>query len=155
MEVIIEDLKYEDIAECYELCKECFNEEYGLEEVQDLYKEISKQSNYRFLVAKVNNKMVGYTSVIMAYNLFDGKRPFMTLWWVCTHPNYRRQGVATKLFNRIEEKYDYIKENPKASFVYDTGYNKLFRVNTNINENDIYLIIITIIVLTNLFIMEI
>ena len=47
--------------------------------------------------------MVGYTSVIMAYNLFDGKRPFMTLWWVCTHPNYRRQGVATKLFNRIEE----------------------------------------------------
>ncbi len=103
MEVIIEDLKYEDIAECYELCKECFNEEYGLEEVQDLYKEISKQSNYRFLVAKVNNKMVGYTSVIMAYNLFDGKRPFMTLWWVCTHPNYRRQGVATKLFNRIEE----------------------------------------------------
>ena len=103
MEVIIEDLKYEDIAECYELCKECFNEEYGLEEVQDLYKEISKQSNYRFLVAKVNNKMVGYTSVIMAYNLFDGKRPFMTLWWVCTHPNYRRQGVATKLCNRIEE----------------------------------------------------
>ena len=103
MEVIIEDLKYEDIAECYELCKECFNEEYGLEEVQDLYKEISTQSNYRFLVAKVNNKMVGYTSVIMAYNLFDGKRPFMTLWWVCTHPNYRRQGVATKLFNRIEE----------------------------------------------------
>ncbi|MCI9286390.1 MAG: GNAT family N-acetyltransferase [Clostridia bacterium] len=103
MEVIIEDLKYEDIAECYELCKECFNEEYGLEEVQDLYKEISKQSNYRFLVAKVNNKIVGYTSAIMAYNLFDGKRPFMTLWWVCTHPSYRRQGVATKLFNRIEE----------------------------------------------------
>lgn len=103
MEIIIEDLKYEDIAECYELCKECFNEEYGLEEVQDLYKEVNQQSNYRFLVAKVNNKIVGYTSAIMAYNLFDGKRPFMTLWWVCTHPNYRRQGVATKLFNRIEE----------------------------------------------------
>lgn len=103
MKIIIEDLKYEDIAECYELCKECFNEEYGLEEVQDLYKEISKQSNYRFLVAKVNNKIVGYTSAIMAYNLFDGKRPFMTLWWVCTHQNYRRQGIATKLFNRIEE----------------------------------------------------
>lgn len=58
------------------------------------------------------------------------------------------------VFNRIEEKYDYIKENPKASFVYDTGYNKLFRVNRGTNENDTYLIIITIIVLTNLFIME-
>lgn len=63
--------------------------------------------------------------------------------------------LATRgVFNRIEEKYDYIKENPKASFVYDTGYNKLFRVNKDTNENDIYLIIITIIVLTNLFIME-
>lgn len=63
--------------------------------------------------------------------------------------------LATReIFNRIEEKYDYIKENSKASFVYDTGYNKLFRVNTDTNENDIYLIVITIIILTNLFIME-
>ena len=62
--------------------------------------------------------------------------------------------LATReVFKRIEEKYDYIKENPEASFVYDTGYNKLFRVNRDTNENDIYLIIITIIVLTNLFIM--
>lgn len=103
MEIVIEDLKYEDIPECYELCKECFNEEYGLEEVQELYKKINEESNYRFLVAKVNNQIVGYTSIIMAYNLFDGKRPLMTLWWVCTHPDYRRQGIATKLFNRIEE----------------------------------------------------
>lgn len=39
----------------------------------------------------------------MAYNLFDGKRPFMTLWWVGTHPKYRHKGIATRLFKKIEE----------------------------------------------------
>ncbi len=63
--------------------------------------------------------------------------------------------LATKnLFSRIEEKYDYIKENPQAKFVYDTGYNKLFRINNKVNENDISILIVTIISLLSLFIME-
>ena len=63
--------------------------------------------------------------------------------------------LATReIFTKIEQKYAYIKENPKASFVYDTGYYKLFRVNKSINEYDIYLIITTIIFLLGLFIME-
>lgn len=59
-----------------------------------------------------------------------------------------------KVFTKVENKYKYLKNNPKASFVYDTGYNKLFRINKTINEYDIYLIIITIIVILNCFIME-
>lgn len=79
MEIIIEDLKYEDIEECYNMNKQIFNEEYGLEEVKELYKRLcNNKENYRFLVAKMEGKIVGYTSVIMAYNLFDGNRPFMT-----------------------------------------------------------------------------
>lgn len=27
----------------------------------------------------------------------------MTLWWVGTHPNYRRKKVATKLFQEVEK----------------------------------------------------
>ena len=97
------DLKYEDIEECYNLNKIIFNEEYGLDDVKDLYLKLYKNKNmYRFLVAKVKGKIVGYTSVTIAYNLFDGKRPFMTLWWVGTHPEYRHRGIATKLFQKIE-----------------------------------------------------
>ena len=61
------------------------------------------KDTYRYLVAKVDGKIVGYTSCIIGYNLFDGKHPFMTLWYVGTHPDYRRKGVATKLFQTIEE----------------------------------------------------
>lgn len=118
MELIIEDLKYEDIEECYELNKLIFNEEYGLDEVKQLYKKIHNNTeNYRFLVAKEKDKIVGYTSVIMAYNLFDGKRPFMTLWWVGTHPDYRNKGIAKKLFGKIEE---IAKEN-KCELIYFTS----------------------------------
>lgn len=27
----------------------------------------------------------------------------MTLWYVCTHSDYQRQGIATKLFSEIEK----------------------------------------------------
>lgn len=104
MEIKIEDLKYEDIEECYEMNMEIFNEDRDLEEIKELYKKYSgNKETYRYLVAKIDGKIVGYTSCIIGYNLFDAKHPFMTLWWVCTHPDYRRMGVATKLFEHIEK----------------------------------------------------
>ncbi len=63
--------------------------------------------------------------------------------------------LATRsIFEKIEYKYNYIKENPNASFVYDTGYNKLFRVYKSVDFYDIYLIIFTVISILALFIME-
>jgi GNAT superfamily N-acetyltransferase len=55
----------------------------------------------------------------MAYNLFDGKRPLMTLWWVGTHPKYRHKGIATQLFKKIEE---IAKEN-NCELIYFTSEN--------------------------------
>lgn len=104
MDIKIEDLKYEDIEECYKLNMDIFNENRDLQEIKDLYKKYSgMKDTYRYLVAKVDGKIVGYTSCIIGYNLFDGRHPFMTLWYVGTHPDYRRKGVATKLFQTIEE----------------------------------------------------
>lgn len=58
-ELIIENLKYEDIEECYNLNKLIFNEEYGLENVKELYLKLHKSTDtYRFLVAKLNEKIV-------------------------------------------------------------------------------------------------
>ncbi len=120
MEIMIEDLKYEDIEECYEMNKQIFNEEHGLEEVKELYKKLyNNKENYRFLVAKMGRKIVGYTSVIMAYKLFDGNRPLMTLWWVGTHPDYRHQGIASKMFEKIEQ---IAKEND-CELIYFTSEN--------------------------------
>ena len=104
MDIKIEDLKYEDIEEAYKLTSLVFEEAYDLDEIKSLYLKLHEDKNqYRFLVAKKDNVIVGFLSLNMAYNLFDGNKPFMTLWWVCTHPNYRRLGIATKLLNEAEK----------------------------------------------------
>jgi hypothetical protein len=62
---------------------------------------------------------------------------------------------AEEIFLRIIEQYEHIKENPKAEFVYDTGYKELLRSNKNaFLENDIYLIIMAEIVFSAIFVME-
>ena len=40
MDIKIEDLKYEDIEECYKLNMDIFNENRDLQEIKDLYKKI-------------------------------------------------------------------------------------------------------------------
>lgn len=60
-----------------------------------------------------------------------------------------------EIFNRVLAQYEYIKENPEAEFVYDTGYKELLRVNKNaFIENDLYLVVISIICFTSLFVIE-
>lgn len=60
-----------------------------------------------------------------------------------------------KIFNRVLEQYHYIKGNPQAEFVYDTGYQELLRVNQNsFLESDMLLMIFSIICFTSLFVME-
>jgi len=102
--VIIEDLKFEDIDAVYSLNKKVFNEAYDINEIKELYNKIHNDTKtYRFLVAKKDDKVVGYTSCSMSYNLFDGGHPFMTLWWVCVEPECRREGIATMLIKKAEE----------------------------------------------------
>jgi len=104
MDVVIEDLKFNQIDEVYALTKSVFNEAYDLDGIKNLYNKIHEdRKTYRFLVAILDGKIVGYTSCAMSYNLFDGPCPFMTLWWVCVHPDYRRQKIATKLLDKAEE----------------------------------------------------
>ncbi len=62
---------------------------------------------------------------------------------------------AEEIFSRIIEQCEYIKEHPKAEFVYDTGYKELLRINKNaFLESDIYLIIMAEIVFSAIFVME-
>ena len=62
---------------------------------------------------------------------------------------------SEEIFLRIVEQYEHIKENPKAEFVYDTGYKELLRVNKNaFIESDVYLMVMAEIVFSVIFVME-
>lgn len=62
---------------------------------------------------------------------------------------------SEEIFSSIIEQYENIKNNPKAEFVYDTGYKELLRINRNaFLESDVYLIIMAEIVFSTIFVME-
>lgn len=59
------------------------------------------------------------------------------------------------VFLRIVEQYEYIKENPNAQFVYDTGYKYLIGINENNDiENAFILSIVSILCFSSIFTME-
>ena len=98
MEVHFEDLKEEDLREVYDLCMETFQESFAFEEIEETFQLCRNDAHYRFLVGKSQGKVVAYTSINIFYNLFDGRRPIMTLWYVCVSKEVRRKGVGLLLF---------------------------------------------------------
>ncbi|MBQ8514215.1 MAG: GNAT family N-acetyltransferase [Ruminococcus sp.] len=102
MNVVFEELKEEDLKECYDLCMTSFGEDFAFSEIEETFRMCKGNPAYRFIVGKLDGKIVAYTSANIFHNLFDGKRPIMTLWYVCVDQTCRRQGIGRQLFDEIE-----------------------------------------------------
>lgn len=56
MDIQIEDLRFDDIEECYKMNMEVFDEDRNLEEIKTLYEKYSNMKDtYRYLVAKIDS----------------------------------------------------------------------------------------------------
>jgi ribosomal protein S18 acetylase RimI-like enzyme len=102
MKVQFESLTENDLEETYNLCRNVFGEFDSLENIKKTYDLCKDDPHYYFIVGKVDNKIVAYTTMIIFYDIFDGPYPIATLWYVCVDENYRRQGIATQMFEEIE-----------------------------------------------------
>lgn len=98
----ITSLTEENLQQAHDLCEMCFAQNVSFEDVKTIYDKVKSDDHYECLVATFNDKVVGYTTAVIAHNIFDGLKPFMALWFVCVHPEYRRIHIGTKLFNKIE-----------------------------------------------------
>ena len=116
MEIKVSLLEEKDLAECYALCELVFNENGKFEDVKKSFVELQNNKRYKFIVAKLNGKIVGYTTMIIINNLFDDKE-LATLWYVCTHPDYRKMGVGRKIFEEVEN----IAKQENLSLIYFTS----------------------------------
>lgn len=95
-------MREDELRECYELCKSCFGEYASFENVRETYELCRDDRHYRFIVGRADGRIVAYTTMVIYYNLFDGKYPIASLWYVCVDKDYRRQGVASALFREID-----------------------------------------------------
>ena len=115
------NIKFEHLQECdlketWELCMKSFNENFSYKEVQDTWELCKNDKHYHFIVGKCNGKIVAYTTMIVFHDLFDGLRPIATLWYVCVDEQYRRKGIAGKMFKYLEN----IAEQHNCEIIYFT-----------------------------------
>ena len=102
MEIKFEYLTENDLEETFKLCMKSFGESFPFEEIKQTYQLCKDDSHYHFIVGKVGEKIVAYTTMVIFHNLFDGLHPIATLWYVCVDEEYRRKGFARSMFKEIE-----------------------------------------------------
>ena len=94
----IQSVNYDDIPQIREIEEETFIETYP----KDLFIMVLEMCKDTFLVSKEDNKVIGY---IIGYLRDNAEGHVMS---VATHPDYRSQGVGTKLIRedmkRLKEK---------------------------------------------------
>lgn len=71
MNVIIEKLKYEDLADAISIYDENHNSKTNLNKLLNIYQNIYNNSLYHNIVAKVDGKIVGLATIIINYDIVD------------------------------------------------------------------------------------
>ena len=102
MKITIERLKPEDLEETFAMCMRAFREEHDIAEVRQVYERRKDDPDYYFLVARADGRIAGYTTMALIWDLFDGKAPIATIWYVCVDEKYRRCGIAKALLAEAE-----------------------------------------------------
>ena len=92
--LVIRECLFEELHRVVEIEKLCFKDPYPihlLAMLQTLYPEL-------FLVAVVNNNIVGYVSAVVR------REQVGHIVSICVHPMYRRRGIATLLMKEVERR---------------------------------------------------
>ena len=66
-------------------------------DVERLWQRILSDSQLRYLVADVAGRIVSSCSLAIIPNLTRGARPYGVIENVVTHPDFRRQGIGTRI----------------------------------------------------------
>lgn len=137
MGLSIDTLEEADLEKAINLCVLCFGENWRKIANVDFP---ACFSNYPYrpttIIAKNNNNLIGLsmiTPVLLTPDAFS-------IAWLCTHPEYRKQGIAKKLVNACETyAIDNLAMNDSAMFMLASAidssyYNNLGYKNASITH---------------------
>lgn len=135
MNLVIEKLEKKDLKEAVKIYDENHNLQTNEEKLLATYDEIYNNPAYHNIVAKVDNKIVGFATIIINYDIVEELKPFLTVWNFGIKKEYRRKKIGTKMFEYIynfakSSNCDFIsliaETNNKVaqSFYESLGYNK-------------------------------
>ncbi len=101
MKVIIEKLKREDLKEAISLYDNNHNSVTDYSKLFSVYDTIFDNPAYHNIVAKFNQEIVGFATIIINYDIVEQLKPFITVWNFGVKEQYRRKKVGTQMFEYI------------------------------------------------------
>lgn len=104
--LIFEKLKKEDLKEAIAIYDSNHNTVTNYEKLINTYDKIYNNPDYNNIVVKLDNKIVGMATIVINHDIVEELKPFITVWNLGVHKDYRRYKIGTAIINYI---YDYAK----------------------------------------------
>lgn len=99
--IIIEKIKLEEIKEAISIYDENHNTKTDYDNLIKKYDKIAFNKDYHNIVAKLNGKIVGLATIIINHDIVEDLKPFLTVWNLGVHKDFRRKKVGTELLKYI------------------------------------------------------
>ncbi len=104
--LIIEKLEKKDLKEAVSIYDTNHNLKTNFQKLLSEYDKIYQNPDYHNIVAKLDGKIVGMATIVINHDIVEELHPFLTVWNLGVHKDYRRQKVGTHLLDYI---YNYAK----------------------------------------------
>ncbi len=105
--LIIEKLQKSDLKEAIGIYDDNHNLKTNYERLFREYDKIYSNPDYLNIVVKIEGKIVGMASVVVNHDIVEELRPFLTVWNLGVHKDYRRKKIGKAMLDYI---YAYAKE---------------------------------------------
>lgn len=101
--LVIEKLEKKDLKEAIAIYDDNHNLKTNYEKLFKEYDDIYNNPDYLNIVAKLDGKIVGMATVIVNHDIVEELLPFLTIWNLGVHKDYRRMKIATKMIEYIDD----------------------------------------------------
>jgi ribosomal protein S18 acetylase RimI-like enzyme len=102
MDIFIRQIQQDDLAALLNLYKYLNPTDAPLPDesnLQQIWNQILSDRKMNLFVADLDSNLIASCVLVVVPNLTRGARPYGLIENVITHPNYRRQGVGTRLID--------------------------------------------------------
>lgn len=101
--LVIEKLEKKDLKEAIAIYDDNHNVKSNYEKLFKEYDNIYNNPDYLNIVAKLDGKIVGMATVIVNHDIVEELLPFLTVWNLGVHKDYRRMKIATNMIEYIDD----------------------------------------------------
>ncbi len=99
----IRNLNENDLNEVAELYTLFWNDKMNLSKMKEKFTQISGNSNYIFLCAEYNGKVIGTIQGIICEELYGDCIPFLVMENFVVDENFRGKGIGRRLLSELEK----------------------------------------------------